>query len=92
MDLINGKTLEARGDEMGVVVEFTLGSSMYATMAMRELTRSETGSGYQAQMSHKADATRAGEKTEAGIVGETIEVEVAEKRKAEEELCNGTKR
>lgn len=39
------------GDKVGVVVEFTLGSSQYATMALREITKSETSASFQSQLS-----------------------------------------
>ena len=39
------------GPNQALLIEFSLASSQYATMLLRELTKSETGSGYQMGLS-----------------------------------------
>jgi tRNA pseudouridine13 synthase len=39
------------GDKIAIIVEFTLGSSQYATMALREMTKEETSSSYHSSLS-----------------------------------------
>jgi tRNA pseudouridine13 synthase len=59
LDRIEGKgvpeQVEGDKDLMAVVVEFTLGSSEYATMVLRELTKMETSAGFQTQLSQKSN-------------------------------------
>jgi tRNA pseudouridine13 synthase len=78
-----GKEFEViAGDELALLVKFTLKSSQYATMALRELTKCETGSGMQANMSSKANAEK--EKV-AEVVQEAENVAVKiEKRSADD--------
>lgn len=49
------KPVEGENALTAVIVEFTLGSSEYATMVLRELTKMETSAGFQTQLSQKSN-------------------------------------
>ncbi|CAO3639272.1 unnamed protein product [Cunninghamella blakesleeana] len=49
---ISPPTGDINGKHVGLKVEFTLGTSQYATMALREIIRGETGSKSQAKLIH----------------------------------------
>ncbi|KAJ3212048.1 hypothetical protein HDU82_004016 [Entophlyctis luteolus] len=73
VDIINGVPEPVSipdGKKIGVVVRFVLETSSYATMALREILRSDTGSGFQSNMSRSADAEKKGVDSETVAVDE----------------------
>ncbi|ORY51522.1 pseudouridine synthase, partial [Rhizoclosmatium globosum] len=66
LDRINGAPEPVSipdGKRLGVIVSFTLETSSYATMALREILRSDTGAGFQSVMSNKSKVETDAERT-----------------------------
>ena len=64
---------------MAFVVEFTLGSSMYATMALREIMRSETSASFHTTLSQNSlDHPKNQSVEEMEVVEEEVKVSEAE--------------
>ncbi|KAJ3249859.1 hypothetical protein HDU77_007369 [Chytriomyces hyalinus] len=68
LDIINGVPEPVSlpdGKRVGVVVEFSLETSSYATMALREILRSDTSAGFQGTLSNKSNQVTDAEREKA---------------------------